>query len=133
MLNLIPTKISEKTHNNIYVKNIPRDFTNEDLQKLFSKYGEISSAIVSKDDKGLNKGFAYVCFQSPVSAANALKEMKEKNLAFPGLPPLYVAYFVKKEERQPHERVSPSLENVKFLASFVYDPEIVSDSITLDE
>jgi RNA recognition motif-containing protein len=127
-MNLIPAKINDKSHNNIYIKNIPRDFANEDLQKLFIKYGEITSALVCRDDKGISKGFAFVCFESPLSAANAIKDLKEKNLAFPGLPPLFATYFVKKEDRLVHEKSSTSFDNngnSKFIASFTYDPEIV--------
>jgi polyadenylate-binding protein len=125
-MNLIPAKINDKTHNNIYIKHLPREFTNQDLQKLFLKYGEITSVLVCRDDKGISKGYGYVCFESPVSALNAIKDLKEKNLAFPGLPPLYATYFVKKEDRVVNEKSSPDLEQAKFIASFTYDPDIVN-------
>jgi polyadenylate-binding protein len=125
-MNLIPAKINDKTNNNIYIKHIPREFTNQDLQKLFLKYGEITSALVCLDDKGISKGFGFVCFESPVSASNAIKDLKEKNLAFPGLPPIYATYFVKKEDRIVNEKSPPDFEQAKFIASFTYDPDIVN-------
>jgi RNA recognition motif-containing protein len=37
--------------NNLYVKNFPStDFSDADLRELFAKYGEISSAVVMRDD-----------------------------------------------------------------------------------
>ena len=113
------------------MKNIPRDFSDEDLSKLFSKYGEITSAVVSRDDKGTGKGFGFVCFSSNLNAINALKDLKEKNLSFPGLPPLYVNFAMKKEERNAllYKDNKVEKENARFVARIMYDPEIVSLNI----
>jgi len=92
---LITTKSKENTRNNIYVKNIPRDFNDEDLVKLFSKYGEILSAVVSRDDKGGSKGFGFVCYSNPLNAVQAIKDLRDKGLSFSGMPPLYVDFLMK--------------------------------------
>lgn len=118
IVNLIPSKSKDNTRNNIYVKNIPKTFTDEDLRQLFSKYGEITSAVVSKDDKGQGKGFGFVCFSNPLNAVQACKELKEKNLSFPGLPPLYVNFLMKRDERMATfgKREEQDGNNSKFLA-----------------
>jgi len=96
---LIPGKTKENYRNNIYVKNLPRNFTDQDLKKLFEKYGEIKSSIVSKDETGSCRGFGFVCFVNPGHANSAFRETKEKQLQFEGLEPLYLNYAQKKDER----------------------------------
>jgi polyadenylate-binding protein len=49
--------------------------SDEDLKKFFSNYGAITSAIVMKDQSGKSKGFGFVNFQSPDSAAAAVEKL----------------------------------------------------------
>jgi polyadenylate-binding protein len=98
------------------------------LKKLFEKYGDITSAIVSRDDRGQSKGFGFVCFAHTGNAVEAIKDLKENEMSFPGLPPLYVNFAMKKEERSQmtqKDRYSfPMGETAKFMVS-CFDPEIV--------
>jgi polyadenylate-binding protein len=96
---LIPGKSKDNMRNNLYVKNFPKDFNETDLKKLFEKYGEISSTLISRDESGFSKGFGFVCFTNPINASIAFKEINTKAMSFPGLPPLYVSFAMKKEER----------------------------------
>lgn len=78
----ICSKNRKTRYNNLYVKCIPKNFTNENLKELFTKYGKIISAVVIKDkaeDKE-NKGFGFVCFETPQEANAAEKEMKDVNV-----------------------------------------------------
>lgn len=86
--------------NNIYVKEIPKEnFDDQDLKKLFEKFGEIKSAVVLKDEEKKSKGFGFVCFLKPQDAENALKEMNNKKVF--DLPNnLYVSFAMKKAERK---------------------------------
>ncbi|MCQ2819985.1 MAG: hypothetical protein MJ252_22185, partial [archaeon] len=86
--------------NNLYVKNIPMSYTSEDLKNYFSKYGKITSCVISTDSKGDSKGFGFVCYENPKHAAEAIIiENKIKN-KFPTCnSPIYVSYAMKKEER----------------------------------
>ena len=69
---LVRGRVHEIKKNNIYVKEIPKkNFDNKDLENLFSKFGEIKSAIVLKDEKGESKGFGFVCFNK---AEDAMKK-----------------------------------------------------------
>jgi RNA recognition motif-containing protein len=128
---LIPSKTKDNLRNNLYVKHIPYDFTDEDLKQLFHQYGHVTSAYVSRDDKGIGKGFGFVCFSSNTEADAAYRDMKEKNMSFPGLPPFYVNYAMKKEERNAllyRGEESDQNENTRFIAflALEYDPDIVN-------
>ena len=45
----------------------------EALIELFSKCGTISSAKIMRTEKGISKGFGFVCFSTSDEAAKALK------------------------------------------------------------
>ncbi|CAK9140445.1 unnamed protein product [Ilex paraguariensis] len=82
---------------NIYVKNIDDDVTDDELREHFSQCGTITSAKLMRDDKGISKGFGFVCFSTPEEASKAVN-------TFHGYmfhrKPLYVAIAQRKEERQ---------------------------------
>ncbi|KAF3441761.1 hypothetical protein FNV43_RR15676 [Rhamnella rubrinervis] len=82
---------------NVYVKNIDDDVTDEVLREHFSKCGTITSAKLMRDDKGISKGFGFVCFSTPEEAYKAVN-------TFHGFmfhrKPLYVSMAQRKEERQ---------------------------------
>jgi len=63
--------------NNLFVRNIPKTFTNDDLTRLFQPYGEIMSAIVIKagTDSAENKGFGFVCFKDLENSKKAQEAM----------------------------------------------------------
>lgn len=87
--------------NNIYVKHIPnKNFDEKNLKEIFERFGEITSAVVLKDDKGESKGFGFVCFINPDDAEKAVKEMKDKKLFDDVKENLYVAFAMKKGERK---------------------------------
>ena len=103
----IKKKIKEKyKFCNLYVKNLPSDFTDQKLVELFGKYGAIRSAKVVKNEINSNylfakktvKVFAYVCFYEPSKAQEAKQQLKNKALTVDG-PRLYVDYHQTKEER----------------------------------
>ncbi|KAA8516633.1 hypothetical protein F0562_016861 [Nyssa sinensis] len=81
---------------NVYVKNINDDVTDDELREHFSKCGTITSAKLMRDDKGISKGFGFVCFSTPEEASNAVS-------TFHGYmfhrKPLYVAIAQRKEDR----------------------------------
>ena len=97
---------------NLYIKNIPLTAKEEDLEKVFSKYGEITSIriqkdkIENKDNKDkielVSKGFGFISFDKPEEAKKALEEMDQKFL--PGFEgwnkPLDIDYHLTKNERQ---------------------------------
>lgn len=80
---------------NLYVKNLDHTIDDERLQKEFSPYGTITSAIVMCDEKGRSKGFGFVCFSSP----KAITEMNGRIIV---VKPLYVGLAQIKEDRKAH-------------------------------
>ncbi|KAK9289846.1 hypothetical protein L1049_008006 [Liquidambar formosana] len=82
---------------NVYVKNIDDGVSDDALQELFSQCGTITSAKLMQDDKGISKGFGFVCFSTPEEASKAVN-------TFHGYmfhrKPLYVAIAQRKEDRQ---------------------------------
>jgi polyadenylate-binding protein len=57
------------------VKQFPTpDFSDEDLKKIFSPFGEILSAVVMKNSEGNSLGFGFVCFKESESARCALEQ-----------------------------------------------------------
>ncbi|CAN6937061.1 unnamed protein product [Brassica oleracea] len=81
---------------NVYVKNLPKEITDDELKKTFGKYGEISSAVVVKDESGNSRCFGFVNFESPEAAAVAVEKMNGISL---GEDVLYVGRAQKKAER----------------------------------
>lgn len=59
---------------NIYVKNIDDDVSDEELREHFSSCGTITSAKIMRDDKGISKGFGFVCFSTPEEANSAVSK-----------------------------------------------------------
>ena len=86
-------------YNNLFVKCIPKKYTNEDLHTLFAKFGEIVSAVVIKErpDSPENKGFGFVCYKKNEDAK--LAEEKLNNLQLEGQA-LYVCRALPLEEHR---------------------------------
>jgi len=90
------TAEARKNFTNIFVKNLDESVTDEEISSMFSKYGEIASAVVMKNKDGKSKGFGFVNFKSHEAAEKACtagaEELKEKKI--------YIGRAQKKHERQ---------------------------------
>jgi hypothetical protein len=61
---------------NLFIFHIPNHFTNLDMYQLFSPYGNLLSVrIMVEKDTGRSRGFGFVSYDSPESAATAIKEL----------------------------------------------------------
>ena len=71
---------------NIYVGNMSREVTDEDLRQAFEAFGQVSSATVIKDKfTSVSKGFGFVEMPDKAQAQLAIdglngKELKEQAL-----------------------------------------------------
>lgn len=66
---------------NIYVGNLSRDVTEDDLRQAFEAYGQVETANVIKDRfSGESRGFGFVDMPSKEEAANAIAELNDKDL-----------------------------------------------------
>ncbi|MCQ2819442.1 MAG: hypothetical protein MJ252_19440 [archaeon] len=104
----IKQKIKEKyKFCNLYVKNLPDEYTDAALRDLFAKFGEIRSAKVAKKEmqssylgiKRSEKVFGFVCFFDREKAKEAKQKLNQITIA-PNGPKLYVDYHQTKQERQ---------------------------------
>ncbi len=60
--------------NKIFVGSLPWSINNDSLKELFSKYGEVTEAVVIMDrETNKSKGFGFVTFATPESAQKALE------------------------------------------------------------
>ncbi|AEO59048.1 hypothetical protein MYCTH_2306966 [Thermothelomyces thermophilus ATCC 42464] len=90
-------------YTNVYVKNINLEVTEEEFRELFSKYGEVTSSTLARDQEGKSRGFGFVNFSTHDSAAKAVEELNGKE--FRGQE-LYVGRAQKKHEREEELRKS---------------------------
>jgi RNA recognition motif-containing protein len=65
---------------NIYVGNLAREVTDEDLREAFEAFGQVNSATVIKDRfSGESRGFGFVEIPSKNEAQTAITEMNGKD------------------------------------------------------
>jgi RNA recognition motif-containing protein len=63
---------------NIYIANLDNTISNEELAKIFSPYGDVSSAEVVMDVfTGQSRGFGYVQMEKETEAQHAIKELNQ--------------------------------------------------------
>jgi len=82
---------------NLYVKNLDESIDDAKLREEFSNAGTITSAKIMRDDKGVSKGFGFVCFATPDEATKAVTEFNGKMIKD---KPIYVALAQRKEARR---------------------------------
>lgn len=86
---------------NVFVKNLPEDTEKEKIQEVFSKFGEIQSAVImTKEDdeeESKSKGFGFINFTTTSAAKDAVENMNGNTEAFG--QEIYVGRAQKKSER----------------------------------
>lgn len=83
---------------NIYVKNIEPEVSDTDFRALFEKYGDVTSAAITRDaETGKSRGFGFVNYVNHENASTAVDELHNKD--FKGQV-LYVGRAQKKSERE---------------------------------
>ncbi|KAF2148444.1 splicing factor, CC1-like protein [Myriangium duriaei CBS 260.36] len=76
-----PTLSNGIPFHRLYVGNIHFNVTEEDLEGVFSQYGEVEFVQLQKDDNGRSRGYGFVQFSSPDDAKSALAELNGFELA----------------------------------------------------
>jgi RNA recognition motif-containing protein len=65
---------------NIYVGNLSRQTTEDDLRQAFEAFGEVESVNIIKDRvSGESKGFGFVEMPAKAEAEKAIEEMNDKD------------------------------------------------------
>lgn len=68
-----------KTRQRLFVKNIPRDTTEEDVKKLFSQFGKVENFFFIKDhNTGISRGFGFLDYSNAAEAQAALSLNDQK-------------------------------------------------------
>ncbi|THU46054.1 hypothetical protein C4D60_Mb09t00920 [Musa balbisiana] len=83
--------------NNVFVKNLSESTTKEDLERIFGKYGKITSAVVMREEDGKSKCFGFVNFENTDAAAQAVQELNGQKF---DEKEWYVGKAQKKSERE---------------------------------
>ena len=66
---------------NIYVGNLPREATEEDLREAFEAFGQVASVAVIKDKfSGESRGFGFVEMPTKAEAQSAIAGLNGKEL-----------------------------------------------------
>ncbi|KAH0931057.1 hypothetical protein HID58_008174 [Brassica napus] len=62
----------------LYVANLDPQVSDETLVQMFSGFGKIIRSVRAKDFRGQSRGFAFIEFESSVSAEQAAEQMNER-------------------------------------------------------
>ncbi len=66
---------------NIYVGNLSRELTEEELREAFTEFGEVTSAkIITDRDSGISRGFGFVEMTGKSEAQSAITGLNGKEL-----------------------------------------------------
>jgi polyadenylate-binding protein len=57
---------------NVFLKNVPKAWTEATLKEMFGKYGDISSCVIQRDAEGRARGFGFVSFKESACAKAAV-------------------------------------------------------------
>ncbi|CAD6203125.1 unnamed protein product [Miscanthus lutarioriparius] len=116
--------ITKSNESNVYIKNIHDEVDDDALRARFAEFGNITSVKVMRDDKGISRGFGFVCYSTPEEAKSTVNSMR--GVMFFGKP-LYVAIFQRKEKSQVAATFRSACENG--LTCELYDPHWISTSL----
>jgi len=83
---------------NLYVKNFPMHWRNEELAIPFHEFGQVTGVKVMVSPSGKSKGFGFVSLATSESAEMAMIALHDK-YTFPNGKRLYVRHHERKEER----------------------------------
>lgn len=127
---------------NLYVKNIEESVTDEELEKMFSKFGTIQSCRISKEKIFKEKiskekiskeqvpmksrGFGFVCFTTNEEAVKAIAGMNGKIL---GSKPLYVAYAMSKQQRLESLQQAILTRRMRYPPPGTYNPQMMNPAM----
>jgi polyadenylate-binding protein len=89
-------KVEKFKNLNLYVKNLDDDVDEAKLRELFAPFGDISSCVIMRDEKG-SRGFGFVCYSNADDANKALESLNGQVV---GSKPLYINRAQRKEERR---------------------------------
>ena len=60
---------------NLFVKNFPNSWTEDNLRDLFKTFGEIENIKLGDRSRTTGNAYAFVCFKEPTDAAKAKQNL----------------------------------------------------------
>jgi len=69
-----------KRFNNVFVKNFADLLDESELSEIFSKFGDITSAVIMRDIDGKSRGFGFVAFKEHEAAEQAVNDMDSTDI-----------------------------------------------------
>ncbi|SAM09701.1 hypothetical protein [Absidia glauca] len=100
---------------NVYVKNLDTEVTDDEFTAMFTKYGPVTSALISKDEEGKSKGFGFVNYENFADAHKAVDNLNETEH---NGKTLYVGRAQKKAEREEELRRQYEQAKMEKLAKY---------------
>ncbi|ORZ05860.1 hypothetical protein BCR42DRAFT_361615 [Absidia repens] len=100
---------------NVYVKNLDTEVTDDEFTAMFTKYGPVTSALISKDEEGKSKGFGFVNYETFEDAHKAVDNLNETEH---NGKTLYVGRAQKKAEREEELRRQYEQAKMEKLAKY---------------
>ena len=70
----------DEQYTNLFTKNVPVEWGDDELKEFFAPHGEIKSAVVMKDGEGKGRGFGFVNFAEHEQASKAVDELNGTEL-----------------------------------------------------
>ncbi|AAK39803.1 polyadenylate-binding protein (nucleomorph) [Guillardia theta] len=92
--------IRKSGYGNLFIKNLPYNFSPKDLHSLFSEYGEILSSKIKYDNEGSSLGYGFVHYKEMKDAISAINNLNGKLISNKMIT---VKHFLNKSQR---ERIS---------------------------
>ena len=66
---------ASKKRCNLFVKNFPNSYTEDNLRDLFKTFGEIENIKLGDRSRSTGNAYAFVCFKEPTDAAKAKQNL----------------------------------------------------------
>lgn len=133
IVNLLPVKSKDFT-NTLFVKNIPNGFQENDLKKLFEKYGDIKHVSIARYDNYLSKGYGFVSFTNFEMTIRCFNQCNKNEISFPGLAPLCVKLAARKEVRvNKTNMLFNSSDLVKIQFNLEYSTDAIENAFDLEK
>ncbi|KAI1265906.1 RNA-binding domain-containing protein [Xylariaceae sp. FL1019] len=104
----------------IFVSNMTFDATDVHMREAFNKYGEIVSASIGRDGRGLSRGFGFITFTTKEAADRAVNEA---NKSFWHGRRIIVQHRAQKDETEVSRRKNTSREpsNSLYIGNIPYE------------
>ncbi|KAF9902647.1 Protein phosphatase PP2A regulatory subunit B [Lobosporangium transversale] len=93
------SKVEEMKANftNVYIKNLDPEITQDEVEAMFTKFGPVTSCVISTDENGRSKGFGFINFENHEDAKRAVDELHDTDYKD---KKLFVTRAQKKGERE---------------------------------